>query len=168
MILLNKIKDTFEEPESMQLANITSFWKRKGSKSDIENERGIFILVVLRMIKDRMIYNDTSGIVEISDSQVGGRTDYSFRNHLFIVYSAINSVLRTKETPSIDIHLYDLQKCFDGLWLEECCNNLFEAGITDDKLALIYEGNKSNQVAIKTPGGLTDRVMMERIVMQGE
>ena len=101
LILLNKIKDTFEEPEFMQLANITSFWKRKGSKSDIDNERGIFILAVLRMIKDRMIYNDTSGIVEISDSQVGGRTEYSFRNHRFIVYSAINSVLRTKETPSI-------------------------------------------------------------------
>ena len=167
LILLNKIKDQFEEPEFMQLANVTSFWKGKGSKSDIENERGIFILVVLRMIKDRMIFNDTKDIVEISDSQVGGRTDFSFRNHLFIVYSVINSVIHRKETPSVDIHLYDLRKCFDGLWLEECCNNLYEAGITDDKLALIFEGNKTNQVAIKTPGGLTDRVTMERIVMQG-
>ena len=29
--------------------------------------------------------------------------------------------------------MYDLTKCFDGLWLEECCNNLFEAGVVDDK-----------------------------------
>ena len=166
LMLLNKIKDQFKEPEFMQLANITSFWKRKGPKNDIENERGIFILTVLRMIKDRMIYNDTRGVVEMSDSQVGGRLEYSIRNHLFVVYSIINSVLN-KEGPPVDIHLYDLRKCFDGLWLEECCNNLYEAGITDDKLALIFEGNRTNRVAVKTPGGLTDRVSMERIVMQG-
>ena len=166
LMLLNKVKDQFKEPEFMQLANITSFWKRKGPKSDIDNERGIFILAVLRMIKDRMIYNDVRQVVQISDSQVGGRAEYSIRNHLFVVYSIMNSVIN-KECPPVDIHLYDLQKCFDGLWLEECCNNLYEAGITDDKLALIYEGNRTNRVAVKTPGGLTDRVLMERIVMQG-
>ena len=166
LMLLNKIKEEFEEPEFMQLANITSFWKRKGLRSDIENERGIFILTVLRMIKDRMIYNDTKELIQISDSQVGGRAEYSIRNHLFVVYSVINSV-NNKESPPVDIHLYDLRKCFDGLWLEECCNNLFEAGITDDKLAMIFEGNRTNKVAVKTPGGLTNRVLMERIVMQG-
>ena len=167
LLLLNKIKDQFEEPEFMQLANITSFWKRKGPKNDIENERGIFILTVLRMIKDKMIYNDVRPIIQISDSQVGGRFAFSLRNHLFIVYSVINAVLNNKETPSVDIHLYDLRKCFDGLWLEECCNNLYEAGVTDDKLAMIFEGNRTNRVAIKTPGGMTHRVMMNRIVMQG-
>ena len=166
LILLNKIKDQFKEPEFMQLANITSFWKRKGPKNDIENERGIFILTVLRMIKDRMIYNDVREVIQMSDSQVGGRVEYSIRNHLFVVYSIINSVIN-KESPPVDIHLYDLRKCFDGLWLEECCNNLYEAGITDDKLALIFEGNRTNKVAVKTPGGLTDRVLMQRIVVQG-
>ena len=167
LLLLNKIKEQFKEPEFMQLANITSFWKRKGPKNDIENERGIFILTVLRMIKDRMIYNDIKEIINMSDSQVGGRAEYSIRNHLFVVYSIINSALKSKDTPPVDIHLYDLRKCFDGLWLEECCNNLYEAGVTDDKLALIFEGNKTNQVAIRTPAGLTERTLMERIVMQG-
>lgn len=63
--------------------------------------------------------------------------------------------------------MYNLTKCFDGLWLEECCNNLFEAGVTDDKLALIYEGDRLNQVAVRTPGGLTERKTVERIVTQG-
>ena len=88
------------------------------------------------MIKDRLIYNDVKDVVDISDSQVGGRQEYSIRNHLFVIYSIINSVIN-KETPAIDIHMYDLSKCFDGLWLEECCNNLYEAGITNDKLAMI-------------------------------
>ena len=53
------------------------------------------------------------------------------------------------------------------MWLEECINNLYEAGITDDKLAMIYEGNKTNKVAVKTPGGMTERITIERIVTQG-
>ena len=63
----------------MSLANITSFWKGKGSKHDIEYERGIFILLVIRMIKDKMIYNDIKNRIQISDSQVG-RSGYSVRN----------------------------------------------------------------------------------------
>ena len=45
---------------------------------------------------------------------------------------------------------------------------MYETGIQDDKLALIYEGNSKNKVAIQTPGtGLTNRMPIERIVMQG-
>ena len=102
----------------------------------------------------------------MSDSQVGARNDFSFRNHLFIIYSCLNSA-NQNESPPIDLHMYDLTKCFDGLWLEECCNNLFEAGVVDDKLAMIYEGNKKNRVAVRTPGGLTERKVVERIVTQG-
>ena len=166
LMLLNKIKDQHIEPDFMSMANVTSFWKGKGSRHDIEYERGIFILVVIRMIKDRMIYNDIKNCIKISDSQVGGRSEYSIRDHLFVIYSVLNSV-NQKESSAVDIHMYDLCKCFDGLWLEECCNNLFEAGVTDDKLAMIYEGNKMNDVAVRTPGGLTDRVLIERIVAQG-
>ena len=118
------------------------------------------------MIKDRMIYNDVKKAVKISDSQVGGREGYNVRDHLFVIYSILNSV-RNKESPAVDLHMYDLCKCFDGLWLEECCNNLYSAGITDDKLAMIYEGNILNKVAVRTPTGLTERVRVERIVTQG-
>ena len=58
LTLMNKIKENYQEPEFMSMANITSFWKGKGAKNDIENERGIIILNVLRMIKDKLIYND--------------------------------------------------------------------------------------------------------------
>ena len=166
LILMNKIKTNYKEPNFTSLANITSFWKRKGSKDDIENERGVFILNVIRMIKDKLIHNDIKKVLVMSDSQVGAREEYSIRNHLFIIYSCLNSAAQ-HESPPIDIHMYDLTKCFDGLWLEECCNNLYEAGVVDDKLALVYEGNLINKVAVKTPGGLTDRRIVERIVMQG-
>ena len=45
---------------------------------------------------------------------------------------------------------------------------MWEAGLNDDKLALIAEANKNVKVAIKTPFGITKRESMKQIVMQGE
>ena len=45
---------------------------------------------------------------------------------------------------------------------------MYDAGIVDDQLALIYEANKRNNVAVKTPYGYTERVNIENIVLQGE
>ena len=47
-------------------------------------------------------------------------------------------------------------------------NDLFESGIQDDNLALIHEANVLNYVAIQTPAGLTKRIPINKIVMQGE
>ena len=54
------------------------------------------------------------------------------------------------------------------MWLSESVNDLFESGIQDDNLALIHASNAENLVAVKTPVGLTERKLVEKIVMQGE
>ena len=48
------------------------------------------------------------------------------------------------------------KQMFDSECLFECMNEVYEAGVTDDIFALIYEANKEVKVAIKTPNGLTD------------
>ena len=63
--------------------------------------------------------------------------------------------------------LYDLEKCFDSLDLVECCNDMFETGIQNDKINVIYEGNRENQVAINTPSGKTERTSLPDILCQG-
>ena len=65
-----------------------------------------------------------------------------------------------------DICVYDVRKCFDKLWMSECKNDLFEAGLTNDKLRLIYHSNKSARIAIKTSSGITDRFTIHKKVMQ--
>ena len=100
----------------------------------------------------------------MSDCQVGGRKKRSIRNHIFIVNSVINSV-KQKASGPIDLQIFDVEKCFDSLWLEQCCNDLWEAGIKDDRLASIYYGNQTNEVAINVPIGQTDRVDIPNIVM---
>ena len=124
LILLNNIKETGVEPDFMSMENIVSLYKGKGARNELDNDRGIFILNVIRNIRDRLIFNDINSYVEenMSDSQVGAQRDKGIRNHLFVLYSIMNSV-KQKESLPIDIQIYDVKKCFDSLWLLECCNN---------------------------------------------
>ena len=120
------------------------------------------------MIKDKLIYNDIYDIIDkqMSPFQVGSRKQRNIRNNLFIVYSVINSVLQN-ESPPMDLQVYDVKKAFDSLNVEECCNDLYENGINDDKLAMIYEGCKENTISIDTPVGMTSKISIPDIVAQG-
>ena len=76
----------------------------------------------------------------MSDSNIGGRRGQTIKNHLFIIYRIINSVL-VEEKSCIDIQIYDIVKAFDRLWLDDCMNDLYDSLPSeqqDDKLALIY------------------------------
>ena len=135
------------------------------------NDRGIFVVCVLRMILDSLIYQDKFNDVDenMSNSNIGSRKNRNIRDHLFVVYGILNSVLNGEADP-IDVQIYDVEKCFDALWLEDCMLDMYETippHARDDKLALIYEMNKENYVAVKTSVGLTERVMLPSIVMQG-
>ena len=168
LILLNKCKEQQVDPEFLSKSNIVSIYKGKGYRAKLENERGIFMLNLVRKIKDKMILNDVYEDIDanMSDSQVGGRSKRGIIDHLFIVYSVINSVAQ-KESAPVDLEIYDISKMFDALWIEECCNDMYEAGVVDDKMALIYAANEKNLVAVSTPAGMTDRVEINRIITQG-
>ena len=86
-----------------------------------------------------------------------------------MIYGIINSVVRGKEE-CIDIQIYDIEKAFDGLRLEDCLNDVYDSlpqGKRDDKLSLLYEANKKNMVSVKTAVGMTDRINIPNIVQQG-
>ena len=167
--LMNKSKQQMNDPEFFQLANIVPIYKGKGERSMLKNDRGIFMLSLFRKLKNKLIHNDIYEIVDsnMSESQVGGRHKRGIRNHLFVLYSVMNSALNN-EGPPLDLGVLDITTMFDALWLEECCNDLYEAGIVDDKMALIYEGNKRNLVAVSSPAGETKRVELNKIICQGE
>ena len=38
---------------------------------------------------------------------------------------------------SCGIAVYDVTKCFDSLWAQECINDLWDAGCRDDKLKVL-------------------------------
>ena len=152
----------------MKYANITSIYKGKGAKNDLQNERGIFGINLIRSLLLKIIYTDEYENLDknMSDSNVGGRKRKNIRNHLFVVNGIINECIRTGR--NIDLEILDYKQCFDSMWLDETINDLYETGLKNDNLNLIYKLNENNKVAVVTPHGLTERVDINKIVMQGE
>ena len=101
----------------------------------------------------------------MSDSNVGTRRKRNIRENLFVLYSIINESIRRKK--DIDIQFYDLAKCFDTMWAEESMNDLYDAGVRNEKFALMSQMNEKCKVKVKTPVGETDTFELSNIEMQG-
>ena len=70
----------------------------------------------------------------------------------------------------MDLQIYDLIQAFDALWLQDCMNDIFDClpeSERDRKVALVYQTNVNNMVAVNTPVGQTNQVNMTKIVQQG-
>ena len=124
--------------------------------------------MIFRSILERLIYNDEYNTIDqnLTDANVGARKKRNIRDNLFVIYAIMNSVKRGNKE-SLDVCAYDAEKCFDALWTYECVNDLFEAGLQNDKLSLLFIINQNAQVAIKTSHGMTRRVTIPNIIMQG-
>ena len=169
--LMNEIKEEFFLPEFVIKQNISTIYKNKGSRLEMDNDRGIFILTTLKKILDKLIFFEKQEDIDLhmSDSNIGARKGRHVKNHLFMIHGIINSVIKGNQS-CIDIQIYDLVKAFDALWLEECLNDTFDSlseDNKDEKLALLYESSKQNMVAVNTAVGLTERTNIPNIVQQG-
>ena len=67
---------------------------------------------------DRLIYNDEYSIIDsnLTDCNVGARKGRNIRDNIFVMNAVINSVTRGNEE-AIDIQVFDVEKCFDALWM---------------------------------------------------
>jgi len=166
--LMNQIKCQQKVPEIMKSCNISSIYKNKGSKKDFENYRGVFRVVTLRSIMDKLIYNDQYSEIDsnLSDTNVGARKNRNIRDNIFVVNAITNEIVR-KRKEGIDIQIFDVYKCFDKLWAKECFNDIYENGFTNDKLPLLYNENVNAKVAVKTSNGTTRRTVISDVIMQG-
>ena len=57
---------------------------------------------------------------------------------------------------------------FDEMNLKESISDLFDSGIKDDTLALLYDANRSIKVKVKTTSGMTAENVLEELVLQGD
>ena len=58
LILFNKIKETRIIPDFMQTTNISAIYKGKGDVTNIESDRGIFLVPILRTLLKKIVYNE--------------------------------------------------------------------------------------------------------------
>ena len=162
-ILMNKIKDECSIPDIFRLKNVTTIFKNKGSRNNLENDRGIFICTIFMSILQKLINRDKYDIIDknLSDSNVGARKNKNIRNHTFIINGINNEAIQSK-SDSVDLLILDYKQCFDALSVDITLNDLYEVGVTDNHLNVISECDASSKIAIKTPVGMTKRVEIEK------
>ena len=83
-----------------------------------------------------------------------------------MVNAVLNSVKKGSQE-ALDLCAYDVEKCFDSLWTHECINDLYETGLKNDKLTLLFNMNQHAQIAVKTNFGMTKRESISNVIMQG-
>ena len=169
LLMFNNIKTEQKIPIFMNHANVTTIPK-KGSPLILENQRGIFRVPVLRFILMRLIYNDKYPEIDskMSDCQMGGRKKKGCRNNLFIINGIIHDAMSSKKKRPVCLQITDYKQMFDAMNLEQAVNDIYDAGINDDNLTLIYEANKNIKMAVNTPHGLSERQSIENVVLQGD
>ena len=166
--LMNMMKDEGVFPEAFNLCNVTNAYKNKGERNNFDSYRGLFRTPIFRNILDRLLYNDLYETVDsnLTDSNVGCRKGRNIRDNLFVV-NAITNEAKQKDAKPCDACTYDVRKCFYNLWLHECIKDMWEAGLQNNKLNLLFLSNTSARIAIKTSSGTTERITITNSVMQG-
>ena len=85
--------------------------------------------------------------------QTGGRKGKGVVDNLFILRGIIDHAKYLGR--ELWLTFYDIEKCFDRLWLEDSKNSLWDNGVADDILYLIYMMNRRANIVIRTPFGNT-------------
>ena len=137
---------------------------------ELINLRGIFLVPKLRGIFLKLVYNSIIDDLEdnLSLSNIGARKKRSPRDHLFVLYSVVNEVLKSKEARQIDLVFYDITQAYDSLWMEHSLLDLHHIGVNSNVINLLHELNKSANIQIKTPVGVTDEMQINDTIMEGE
>ena len=115
----------------------------------------------------RLFYNTRYEIINshMSDSNVGGRRNI---NHIFVINGIIQETLSSKNNRPVTLQIYDYKQMFDSMNLEESLSDLFDSGMKDNTLALLYDANRNVRVKVKTSHGFTVEKEFQRIVLQGD
>ena len=93
---------------------------------------------------------------------MGARKCKNIRDNIFVLGLIVNSVLNGNEDP-IPVQVGDVEKCFDKLWLQKTTNDLFEAGLKNYKLNLLFLENRN---AIKVNNKVTRKINIRDTEMQ--
>ena len=105
---------------------------------------------------------------KMSDCQMGGRKRKGCKNNIFILNGLIHEVLSSKKMKPILLQFYDYSQMFDSIDLKEAISDIYDTGVDDDNLALLYRGNEEIHMAVKTANGLSERQIIRNCVLQGD
>ena len=115
--------------------------KKDGSMKILNNYRGIFLVPIMSLIFEKLYKNRITPTLKqhMTSFQTGGVKGKGIVDNLFLLRGAIDNCRYLGG--ELWLTFYDIEKCFDSLWLEDCINSLYENGVKVDILDLIYRLN---------------------------
>ena len=118
----------------------------------------------------RLIYNSKYDMIDrnISDGQMGARKGKGCKSNIWLINGIIHETMNNKKKKPIVLQIYDYAQMFDSINLQEAISDIFDYGLNDDDLSMIYKANNEVHMAVKTQGGLTDRQVIKNSVLQGD
>ena len=134
--MMNSIKASKIFPLEWGKTWITTLKKKKGSFKKLKYYRGIFLVPILGIIFKKLLKNRINKLLQqnISKFQNGGMKGKGVVDSLFILRAMVNHAKYFNK--ELLITFYNIEKCFDSLWLEDCINSLWDLGMKDDTLFL--------------------------------
>ena len=118
----------------------------------------------------RLIYNRKYSMIDynMSDSNIGARKNKSCRNHIWIINGINHEQNSSKKKSKLVFQSYDFTQMFDSMSLDIIISDIYDCGVKDDLLVLLYEANKNIHMSVSTCYGLTEAVKIPALVAQGD
>ena len=144
--LFNAILDSGIFPDSWAEGLIVPIYKKKGSKGDPNNYRGVTLLSCLGKYFTSILNARFKKVSDklISNIQAGFREGFSTMDHVFTIVSIIN--LYKKMGIDLYVAFIDYAKAFDTIWRDGLWYKLVKEGIGGKFLNILksmYEKSKS-------------------------
>ena len=103
---------------------IQTIMKKIGSKRKLENYRGVFLVPVASLIFEKLSKNRINPHLEqnVTKFQTGGVKGEGGLDNLIILRGIIDRAKYVGQ--ELWLTFYDIETCFDSLWLEDCITSL--------------------------------------------
>ena len=165
MPLIKHIWKNEQIPDNWNSGLITSIWKGKGDKENLNNHRGITVSSAVGNILEEIIDRRINAIVEFSQGQAGGKKGACTADHLFILRSLMTIAKFKKQ--NLFITFYDVSKAYDNADVDNMLHVMWDNGVRG-KLWRILRNMSTNLTAkIKTRHGLSREIVRENGGRQG-
>ena len=78
----------------MCIADICSTYKKKGSKDDWKNAKGIFFITRFKKVMENLLFNDFYRDIDsrMSESNIGSTKKRNIKDNLIIMHGLINAL----------------------------------------------------------------------------
>lgn len=150
-VLVNDMLETSVYPNVLKIAAIKPIFKN-GSKTDIENYRGISLLPTINKVIERVIYDKIENFIrkfkQFDELQFGYRKHYGTQDALCKLYSMISKALDMNKY--VVAVFFDISKAFDSINHKLLLYKLEKMGIRGRALELLrsYLTNRKQFVKI--------------------